>query len=326
MWYQKKIYAYFLLPLSFLYALIFYFRKLLFIVGVKKKFAANIPVIVVGNITVGGTGKTPLVIYLIEQLRAHGFQPGIISRGYGANVTQALLINDATAVQECGDEPFLIYHTTKAPVTVCCRRVAAAKMLQKKTTANIIISDDGLQHDALKRDVEIVVVDGKRKLGNCLLLPAGPLRELPCKLNHVDYIITNGPEKFSAKENSYIMNLQAEGFYNLNDPQKKITKDFLFDKNIVALTAIGNPERFFVTLKNLQLKFEEKTFPDHYFFNEQDLLEFKNKTIIVTEKDAVKLSGFAAYDIWVLPVRAEINKEFINDLLVKINAIIANQS
>ena len=242
-WYKRHV-SCILLPFSVLYFFVISVRKLLFLLKIKKTTKFNVPVIIVGNITVGGTGKTPLVIWLTHLLRKNGFTPGIISRGYKGKNTSPLLITEKSDVSQTGDEPLLIFQKTKCPVVIARKRVDAAKKLLNETNCDIIISDDGLQHYALKRDIEISVIDYTKKLGNGFLLPAGPLRERKKRLKTVDFVIYNGGlnEKYSMK---------------LIPPKLPFK-----NKTVHAIAAIGNPKRFFDMLKSHSITVIEHPFPE----------------------------------------------------------------
>jgi len=318
-WLQKQWSLYslwhiLLVPLSWIFLVIISARKTLYNLGWLKSTRLNVPVIVVGNITVGGTGKTPLVIWLAEQLMLAGFKPGIISRGYGGSSKLASAVFANSNPQLVGDEPVLITKRTACPMFVEANRVAAGQaLLQANPQCDVIISDDGLQHYALQRDFEIALVNSNSQFGNQLLLPAGPLREKLARLKSVDAIVDSGNGATSAafKEAQQVpifnMNLQGEYFESLNGLEAKQPASYFFDKKLVAIAGIGNPERFFNQLSSLGLQFERKAFTDHHAFTKQDLMQFSGKTILMTEKDAVKCAAFTTSDAWCLPVTATIS-------------------
>lgn len=307
-WYRKNLFSYFLLPLSFLYRAITAARKFLYKTKLKKITNFNVPVIIVGNITVGGTGKTPLVIWLANFLKQQGYKPGIVSRGYGGKSAQYPVIVTANSDPKVvGDEPLLIVRNAQCPMVVDPNRVQAVKQLLAGTDCNIVISDDGLQHYALGRDVEIVVVDGERKFGNQFCLPAGPLREPISRLNSVDFVITNGIEQ----------KLMPASFRQVNNPSINQSVNYFKNKTIHAVAGIGNPQRFFNSLRELGLNIIEHPFPDHYFFQSHDV-NFGDEVVVVTEKDAVKCEKFAGDNVWCLAVRAELPEKFKTDLLSKL--------
>lgn len=314
-WFQKQWYSYslwhiLLIPLSWIFYTVIQVRKYLYSTGWLKITRLSVPVIVVGNITVGGTGKTPVVIWLAEQLKLAGFTPGIISRGYGGTSKLATAVFANSHPKQVGDEPVLIAKRTACPMFVGTSRVAAGlALLKANPQCNIIISDDGLQHYALARDVEIALVNSEKPFGNQLLLPAGPLREKLTRLSSVDAIVDSGrgadglPFKTKLPPVFY-MQVQSEKFESLDASIGAQSARFFLNKDSVAIAGIGNPERFFNQLAALGLQFESKAFADHYAFTEQDLKVFSGKTILMTEKDAVKCSAFPANDAWYLPIRA----------------------
>ena len=314
-WVGYSIWQIFLLPLSFIFFALSVIRKILFQLGVFRVQRLPVPVIVVGNISVGGTGKTPLVIWLAEQLQQAGFKPGIISRGYGGSATGVCEVFEDSLPHRVGDEPLLLAKRTRCPVFIGTHRVGAGlALLKAHPEVNVMISDDGLQHYRLHRDVEIAVVDAQRGFGNGLLLPAGPLREARCRLNSVDAVVMTNTSLSSSHAGSvapvFDMRLAGSMFISLFDGKSQQAAEFFKGKALVALAGIGNPKRFFDTLSGMGLDFDHKSFADHHAFTPQDLLPFVGKTILMTEKDAVKcerfLKGDAQHDIWVLPVSANI--------------------
>ena len=317
-WYKKSFWLYFLLPLSWVYQLGLAIRKTLYKYGILKQHQFNIPIIVVGNLTVGGTGKTPLVIALVEYFKKQGLTPGVITRGYGGQIKKKpVFVGKNSDPHVVGDEALLIFLRTEVPVAVCAKRTNAAKKLIDETDCNIIISDDGLQHTALSRDMEIIVIDGQRRLGNELCLPAGPLRESKKRLKTVDFIVCNGVPGVD----EYGMQLEIDSLYNLKDPN--LTTELLELKQpIYAVAGIGNPERFFRTLKEFQCSVKPIFFPDHHKFTKQDLA-FKNPyPVVMTEKDAIKCKKFAHENHWVLKVNAEIDELVLSNInkVLKINS------
>jgi len=305
-WYQRNIVSYALLPFSFVYRGIVVLRKLYYQFFPGPKIP--IPVIVVGNITVGGTGKTPLVIYLAELLKSNGYVPGIVSRGYGGQSNNyPLLVIPESKVEEAGDEALLIARRTKCTVVVDPNRVAAAKEALLKGRCNVIISDDGLQHYALQRDVEIVVVDAELGFGNGFCLPAGPLREPPERLQYVDFIVKN--YNMGLADDEYGMALEPVIFYNLTNPTITKKIDEFKGQTVHAFAGIGNPNKFFQTLRQLGLNVVEHPLPDHYDFQSVDD-SFVGATIVVmTEKDAVKCLGIARENFWCLKVEAKLSNK-----------------
>ncbi len=303
-WYQKHRLRYALLPLAWSYRSIVAGRRALFRVGLKKTTQFSVPVIVVGNITVGGTGKTPFVIWLVDWLKTKGYRPGVVSRGYGGHAKhypQAVVADSDP--REVGDEAVIIARKTNCPMYIGPKRVAAVSELLAHHNCNIVISDDGLQHYALGRDIEIALIDHNRQLGNRLCLPAGPLREPPSRLNQVDFILYHGGES----DHEFSMRLVVDNIYNLSDPNIKLDLENARQKTFHAVAGIGHPERFFNELRELNFNIIPHPFPDHHRYTPEDL-NFKTQApIIMTEKDAVKCQAFAKPDYWSVSVAAEVS-------------------
>jgi len=316
--YSKSLVSLLLLPLSAVFLLISFIRKTLYQFNFLKSFKLKIPVIVVGNITSGGTGKTPLIIYLANELKKNGYRPGIISRGYGSKTEGVMEVSQKSDVAEAGDEPMLIQKHTHLPVFVSKDRVLAAKALVKKyAKTDVILSDDGIQHYRLRRDLEVLVIDGTRKFGNGYLLPAGPLREFRSKLKTVDAIVCNHKKVI---DGSYLMKYTGHLLINLKT-NKKIHLNNLSLKNIHAIAGIGNPDRFFDYLKTYNILFSSSVFQDHYKFSKKDFRDMNDKNIIMTEKDAVKCQKFSRNNFWYLPVIAEVDSKFTDVILKKLRYI-----
>lgn len=314
-WKQKNsLYYLILVPLSWLFGLLTWLRRLAYQYGIVKSQRLSVPVIVVGNINVGGSGKTPAVIWLVEQLIKRGFKPGVISRGYGGSARLPTQVTAASNASVAGDEPVLIANRCDCPVWVGENRVEVGKdLLDAHPECNVIISDDGLQHYRLVRDVEIAVVDGE-SLPNARLLPAGPLREPYTRLNKVDAIICNG-EKISA---AFQMQLIGERFYNLADPSITATASDFNRKIVRAMAGIGKPERFYDHLCDLGLTFTSVSFEDHHAYTAKDLTAIECDILVMTEKDAVKCKPFAQAHHWVLPVEAQIDDALMPLILAKL--------
>jgi tetraacyldisaccharide 4'-kinase len=277
-------------------------------------------VVVVGNITVGGVGKTPLVIHLVEQLKARGHQPGVISRGYGGSGQSGEVHADADAAQ-VGDEPLLIRRRTSCPVVVGTDRLEAArKLLEIAPLTTLIISDDGLQHYALPRALEIVVID-ERGLMNGWLLPAGPLRETARRLLSVDAIVGNSvntPPIECGDVPFFRMTMKAPEFYSLGDMHRRVTSTNWQGKKLHAVAGIGVPQRFFSQLNTLGIKAIYHAFPDHHRYTADDL-DFDGDAILTTEKDAVKLAHLKiVLPVWILPIDAELAPSLADFIVEKI--------
>lgn len=269
----------------------------------QKNF--SVPVIVVGNISTGGVGKTPLVIAIANQLVADGLRVGIVSRGYKAQSSYfPRLINDCDTALEVGDEPLLMAQKTGCPVVIDPDRSAAVEFLLRQCAVHIIISDDGLQHYRMGRQCEIAVIDGQRGLGNGFCLPAGPLRESARRLQQVDFIMVNQ----GAWPGAEPMTLEIEGLYHIASGVK--TDPETLAHPIIAMAGIGNPMRFYTTLSSLGLVFETKNFPDHHCFSESDFTTMKSHSIIMTEKDAIKCRAFAPENSYYLAVKVLISDAF----------------
>lgn len=316
-WYNPKhVWVWLLLPLMLLFALLSSLRRLLYRKGIFSSSKVSVPVIVVGNISVGGNGKTPLVIYLCDLLRQQGYYPGVLSRGYGGKAKQyPMSVGAHTTSDEAGDEPLLIKKRVNCPVVVDPVRPRGAKSLIENHHCNVIICDDGLQHYALQRDIEIVVVDGIRRLGNNQLLPVGPLREGAWRLKDADFVVVNGGE---TKNGEYRMSLESGRLVNVKFPSQ--TKSVSELKSAATVAAgIGHPERFFSVMRSKGVKIKAAlSFADHYQFKPGDLPE---GTVLMTEKDAVKCQGFASDNWWFLPVSANLTAQFKDGLLKRLKQI-----
>jgi len=322
-YYKKSSWILFLLPLSFIYFLIISFRSWAYKIGIFKSIKMDVPVVVIGNITIGGTGKTPLVIWLLEKLIKKGMNPGLICRGYKSNAKSPQEVLIDSKVSNVGDEALMIklcfqrLHTTNIPIFVGKKKAQVGKaLLNSYPNIDILISDDGLQHSELIRDFEIVVIDELRKFGNNFLIPTGPLRELKTKLNKVDAVIVNS-RKLKASEYGYGMTYFGDALVNCLQSKHISDLDFL-EKEIVAITGIGNPERFFEQLTNSGLKFKKVIFNDHHLFTESDFKDYDGMEIIMTEKDAVKCKSFAKDNFWYLPIYADVEERLFEKLIKKL--------
>ena len=277
MWYRSPgFFAYLLFPFAALYLIVIKLRRFLYRIGFLKVTQFSVPIIVVGNITVGGVGKSPLVAYLAQQLQKKGFKVGLVSRGYGgSDIGQPQCVTAESDPVCVGDEPVMLVRQTGCPMVVAKNRVAAVEKLLKESDCDVVISDDGLQHYALARDFEIAVIDGERKFGNGFCLPAGPLREPASRFKDVDLIVTNGID----------MQLEPREICLIQDHQKTLA---MTEKPIHLVTAIGNPSRFIQSVESLGFTVIPHIFPDHYFFGKEDLDYGPDAIVVMTEKDAVK--------------------------------------
>ena len=307
-----------LLPLSWLFALLASLRRACYRVGVLSSQALPVPVVVVGNLSVGGVGKTPVVIYLAQHLRAAGYTPGILSRGYGGSAKGEVTADSLPAT--FGDEPVLIARRSACPVWVDASRVAAGRaLLHAHPEINILICDDGLQHYALQRDIEIAVVQRPFGLGNRRLLPAGPLREPLGRLQSVDVVIESGelPTTPVHEAVSYHMGLQQGAWTSVSDFASETSTADLRSQPLVALAGIGHPKRFFDLLSTLGLQFDRHPLADHHHYTPADFLALVGKTLLMTEKDAVKCQHLGLSNAWFLPVSAELRPIGHDQSLVK---------
>ena len=318
------------LPFSLLFRCIVAIRRFLYRARVLPAWRAPIPVIVVGNITVGGTGKTPLVIEVLEILARRGWTPGVVARGYGRVPRRehdplgvVRVYPDVATPEHFGDEPVMIARRSRVPVYVSPDRPAAARaLLAAHPEVNVLVSDDGLQHYALARDVELAVVDGERRFGNGLLLPAGPLREPVSRLRTVDAVVVNGAQPLTlAAPRQFAMRLGRESFRALAGNQEAIPREFasaVQGRGVAAVAGIGNPERFFEHLAALGIRARRYPFPDHHAFQPADLKLPGAEVVVMTEKDAVKCAAFADARMWYLRVDAILPPEFDEFLLTRL--------
>lgn len=311
-WYGGSVWFLLLVPLSWLYAAITGLRRHLYKTGLWRIHSAGVPVIVIGNITTGGTGKTPLTVWLVRALKERGFSPGIVSRGYRGDVgsipVEATAKSDPAVV---GDEPVLLAKRCDCPIFVHPDRVAAARMLRQKGV-NVIIADDGLQHYRLARDVEIAVVDGERLWGNERLLPAGPLREPLSRLHGVSHVFVQGVNKASSVPgltdgmSVTEFSLRPMEVGRLDGAESMSLNDFR-GKRVHAVAAIGNPDRFFDSLEEFGMDVVRHPFPDHATLTEVDLSFEDQGDVLMTEKDAVKCNWPGNENFWYVPVEAVIS-------------------
>jgi len=307
-WYSGHPLALLLAPLGWLYLLAQACRRFLYARGILPVTRLGVPVIVVGNLTVGGTGKTPLVIWLARRLQARSYRPGIVSRGYGGAASayaSALRVEADSDPALVGDEPVLLAQRTGCPVMVGPKRVHAAQALLRQTDCNIVLCDDGLQHSALARDMEIVVVDGVRRFGNGRCLPAGPLREPRARLNTVDLVVANG----RAAAGEYLMDYTELPVQSLDGSRSRALGCFR-QQRVHAVAALGNPERFFTLLRRNGIDIEAHAFPDHQGFRRAELEFGDGAAILMTEKDAVKCRRLRLDNAWYVPIDATLSLAF----------------
>ena len=318
-WYENKSWIKILIPISWIYRFLFkLFRKR----DLSSSWKPDFKTIVIGNLTVGGTGKTPLVIWLANELKKEGLHPGIVSRGYKSTAKDnPILINQSSNASEVGDEPLIIFNNTNCPVVVGTNRVEAAKYLIENKKCNVLISDDGLQHFKLGRDIEIAMIDGMRKFGNNLLLPAGPLREPIKKLEQVDFVINTNTfhsKEAESKENNFLMTYKPISWVNLVTQESIDINDWSKDRIVYGIAGIGNPSSFFSLLRSLDFQVIEKVFPDHHEFIDTDFFEMNDLPVVMTEKDAIKCKFLKNPNCWYLKIEPVINEDFKTDLFKKI--------
>ena len=318
-WRRRGALAWLLWPASLVFGLVVFFRRLFFKFHLFKSHKAGIPVIVVGNLTAGGSGKTPLVMRIAELLREHGWKPGIVSRGYGGSAALKAgaprEANIASDPAEVGDEPILLARRSGCPVWVAPERGAACRALREQhPECDVIVTDDGLQHYALARDIEICVVDA-RGFGNGFLLPAGPLRESRARLASVDAVVTHE----CGEVNGYKMQLQGWNLVCMTDAHDVRPAKSFAGQKVHAVAGIGDPKRFFLHLARLGIKPVPHPFPDHHRFRAEELDFGDTAPVVMTEKDAVKCRRLAKPNHWVFPVSASLDPAFERWLLEKLS-------
>jgi tetraacyldisaccharide 4'-kinase len=304
-WNKKNIITYLLLPFSFIYLLIILCRKKCYEYGVFKVNHFDIPIVVVGNITVGGTGKSPLIAALANRLQQHGLVVGLVSRGYkGKSDVWPRSVTLTSNPSDVGDEPVMLVRQTNCPMYVGPNRVVAVNALLKEHKCDIVLSDDGLQHYALGRQVEISVIDGVKRYGNGYCLPAGPLREPKSRLSNVNLKVCQG----DALAGEMSMKLELADIVSLIDAAA-VSIDSFYGKPIHAVAGIGNPERFFSMLERHGLKIIRHAFTDHHVFNKEDI-DFNNEVVLMTAKDAVKCCSIAGPLCYSVNVNAVCDNNF----------------
>ncbi|MGH7023902.1 MAG: tetraacyldisaccharide 4'-kinase [Caulobacteraceae bacterium] len=309
--------AWLLWPVSLAFGLLVIVRRLAYALRLLPSTRVPVPVVVIGNLTVGGSGKTPLAIHVAELLKAKGWSPAIVSRGYGGTATEPRSVSLASDPAEMGDEPVLMARRSGCPVWVGARRAAVVETLLRETPrCNLVILDDGLQHYALRRDLEICVVDA-RAFGNDFMLPAGPLREPRMRLWSVDAVIAHGTDRVKG----YPMVLEGEEVHRATDARDRRNLKSFAGERVHAVAGIGDPKRFFLQLARHGLKVVPHPFPDHHPFVDADLDFGDDAPVLMTEKDAVKCKRFAKPAHWILPVRAAPDPAFDAWLLRRLDEL-----
>jgi tetraacyldisaccharide 4'-kinase len=320
-WYRPNLVSRLLLPFSWLFGSIARRRRGNYLAAVANDtiWRPPAPVIVVGNINVGGTGKTPVVVALVEYLQRLGYQPGVVSRGYGGKPPHLpLAVSAQTPAAQCGDEPLLVHLRTGCPVVIDPDRPRAVQHLLQHAQCNVIVSDDGLQHYALFRDIELAVVDGERGLGNGHYLPAGPLREAPARLAELDAVLINGSGHLHEAPGAFNFSLQPQRFIQVQTGEEQLLTQFDRGDPVHALAGIGNPTRFFASLQGMGFTPITHVFADHHAYSAVDIDFGDDKIVIMTEKDAVKCRGLADERHWYLAVDALLPDEFLTWLAHKL--------
>ncbi len=321
-WYSKHPFAIVLLPLSWLYSLIIFLRRLCYQSGLIAVNQIDVPVIIVGNISVGGTGKTPLVIWLADYFKKKGYKPGIISRGYGGKLSgKSQQVRPDSNPDLVGDEPVLIAKRTNCPVAIAVQRRRAAEELIEYCDCDLILCDDGMQHYSLGRDIEIAVIDGQRRFGNGHCLPAGPLREPISRLGNVDFVVS----KYIAGRHEYKMEYTYGDLVSLMNPDRTQPISSLNGQSVHAISGIGNPDRYYSYLRNNKLHIISHDFPDHHPFTKNDVIFDDGLAVVMTEKDAVKCINFATENHWYLPISARLPDSFTYRLEALMKDIIDGQ-
>ena len=319
-WYKNKLWIKYFYPVSVFFNLISSYRRRQLS---KSSWKPKVKTIVVGNITFGGNGKTPFVIWLANLLKKNGYKPGIVSRGYKSTSKNfPLEVDSETDVYSSGDEPKIIFNSTKCPVVIGPNRVKSSKYLLNKHECNVLITDDGLQHYSLGRDVEIAMVDGIKKFGNKLTLPSGPLREPINRLEEVDFVVNTNSflkKEEERKNNEFLMTYKPISWININSKRQIEIHEWPYKKIVHAVAGISNPGNFFSSLRSLGFEVVEHIFPDHYNFSKNDFENLLDLPVIMTEKDAVKCE-FLDDNFWYLKIEAQISEGMEQKIIEQIKS------
>jgi tetraacyldisaccharide 4'-kinase len=321
-WYERAAPPWWMLPLSLGYGAVAGSRRHLYVKRLRRSTRVSLPVVVVGNLSVGGTGKTPLVCWLVARLIDLGFSPGVVTRGYGGSHGSVRLVDPFDDPKVVGDESILLARRTGAPVAIGRDRPGASQLLVG-AGCDVVVSDDGLQHYALARDCEIVVIDGDRRFGNGWLLPAGPLRETPARLASADAIVVNGGR--ALLDGAFSMRLEAKGALSLVGGAGKALDEFA-GRSVHAIAGIGNPERFFNMLRAHGIEVLGHPLPDHASLGPEDISFDDDRPVLMTEKDAVKCGRIAGPRHWSVPVTASFDGGESNVLLDIVTKAIARRA
>ncbi len=325
-WYEGQPGAGWLAPFSALFRVVTALRLTGYRYGVFSRYRASVPVVVVGNLTVGGTGKTPLTAWLVQQLAQRGIIAGVLTRGYGSSGRAPRPVADAADPHDVGDEAALLRALVPGPVVIATERPAGARLLEAQGV-QLIVCDDGLQHYALARDLEIVVIDGERGLGNGRLLPAGPLRERVERLDAVDYVVIHGPAArvplpIRGAERELCMTLVPGEARALREPSQRRALAGFREGPVHAVAGIGNPSRFFRMLRAAGIEVMPHAFPDHHVFTPGDLAFADGRPLLMTAKDAVKCRAFADARMWEVPVVAALSPDGGRALVARVAALV----
>ena len=318
-WYTKKTWLLFLAPIAWLFSGLSSLRRH-YLQTVYQGTPFSAPVVVIGNISVGGSGKTPLIIALVRELKEKGYSVGVVSRGYGGKaIRYPLIVSKNTPASESGDEPLLIVKSCGCPVVVDPNRENAVRTLLERFSCDLVLSDDGLQHYQMHRDVEVAVIDASRGLGNKLTLPAGPLREPLKRLQEVDFIVHNGVEHINADsgnaKNTCFVKLEPVGLRKFGAEELISAAQWVDSMSVHAVAGIGHPERFASTLKEMGFEPDLHAKNDHEALSIGDLRFKDQRPIIITEKDAVKYNDAVPENLWVLEVRMRLSDQLVDNVL-----------
>ncbi|MDE0308884.1 MAG: tetraacyldisaccharide 4'-kinase [Acidiferrobacterales bacterium] len=317
-WNSRNPVALLLWPVSLIYCAIVSLRRVAYASGLCPISRFSEPIIAVGNITVGGTGKTPFTIWLANYLSEYGFRPGVVSRGYGRrNISDTLMVRSDSNPDEVGDEPLVIAQRAQVPVAVAKKRSDAVRMLLERTDCDIFVCDDALQHHSLAVDLSIALVDAKARFGNGFCLPAGPLREPAGRLDSVALKLVKG----AGRSDENAMRYEIAQLVNVRDNGNRRTVEYLKGQRITAVAGIADPDSFFDMLLNLGVELTRVPFPDHHQFTERDFdsIDQDNVTVVMTEKDAVKCRGFARDNWWYVAIDATVSDQFVVTLADKLS-------
>jgi len=323
-WYSKNPVAILLWPVSLLFYLLVFLRQLFYRFRLFESITVSKPVIVVGNISVGGTGKTPLIIELGRLLTSWGYKVGIISRGYGGQGPWPYQLDDNSTAEVSGDEPLQIFQRTGLPVVVGPDRIADAQMLIDNNEVDLLLADDGMQHYRLNRNLELIVIDAQRQFGNQFMLPAGPLREPVSRLKKSGWPVFNGGNINGGKndgDQGYAFKIEPSIIKNLVSCEEESISTFQ-EKSVHAVAGIGNPQRFFQMLRDNGFSVIEHAFPDHYVFNEDDLDFGDSLPVLMTEKDSVKCKKFSNKKLWFVAIDIQLSEPFVSDFKRTVNELV----